>query len=137
MIAFVRRGDRLHDEIWVERSVLRLYIDEDGVAPQCSMTFAVATKVSGVVITSSPGPTPRALSARCNAAVPEFVPTACLGRHTTRNGIETLRLGTCAQPAGAQRVDNLANFLFADQRGTEVIGSASGIALVAGGGAAD
>ena len=30
-----------------------------GVAPACTMTFAVAQNVSGVVMTSSPGPTPR------------------------------------------------------------------------------
>src|SRR5262249_38517728 len=48
-----------------------------GVAPQCSITLAVATKVSGVVITSSPGPTPRPASARWSAAVHEFVATAC------------------------------------------------------------
>ena len=42
-----------------------------GTAPQCSITFAVAGQVIGVVITSSPGPTPSASSARCIAAVPD------------------------------------------------------------------
>ena len=41
------------------------------------MTFAVAGHVIGVVITSSPGPTPSARSDRCIAAVPEETATAC------------------------------------------------------------
>src|ERR1039457_6083277 len=40
------------------------------------MVAAEATKVNGVVITSSPGPIPAASNARCNALVPEFTPTA-------------------------------------------------------------
>ncbi len=48
-----------------------------GVAPQCSITFAVAGQVIGVVITSSPGPTPTASSARCSAAVPEVTASTC------------------------------------------------------------
>ena len=35
-----------------------------GRAPMCSTTAAVAVKVMGLVITSSPGPTPSASSAR-------------------------------------------------------------------------
>jgi hypothetical protein len=35
-----------------------------GVAPVWTITFAVAGQVIGVVITSSPGPTPSATSAR-------------------------------------------------------------------------
>ena len=42
-----------------------------GVAPAWTITFAVAGQVMGVVITSSPGPTPTASSARCSAAVPD------------------------------------------------------------------
>src|SRR5215218_9239785 len=42
-----------------------------GRAPVWTTTFAVAGHVSGVVITSSPGPTPSASSDRCIAAVPE------------------------------------------------------------------
>ena len=48
-----------------------------GVAPQCSITFAVAGHVIGLVITSSPGPTPSASSARCIAAVPEDTASTC------------------------------------------------------------
>src|SRR5688500_6573937 len=48
-----------------------------GVAPACTITFAVAGQVMGVVITSSPGPTPSASSERCSAAVPDDRATAC------------------------------------------------------------
>src|SRR5688572_1129565 len=48
-----------------------------GVAPVCTMTLAVAGHVIGVVITSSPGPTPSASSDRCIAAVPEVTARAC------------------------------------------------------------
>ena len=47
-----------------------------GRAPTCSMTFTLAAKVIGVVITASPGPIPKALSATCNAAVHELSPSA-------------------------------------------------------------
>ena len=48
-----------------------------GVAPVWTITFAVAGQVIGVVITSSPGPTPSATSARCIAAVPDATASAC------------------------------------------------------------
>src|SRR5690348_10136490 len=48
-----------------------------GVAPAWTITFTVAGHVSEVVITSSPGPIPRATSARCSAAVPEATASAC------------------------------------------------------------
>ena len=48
-----------------------------GVAPQCSITLAVAGHVIGLVITSSPGPTPTASSARWSAAVPEVTASTC------------------------------------------------------------
>jgi hypothetical protein len=48
-----------------------------GVAPTRLMASAVAKKVKGVVITSSPGPTPRARRAMTKASVPEFTPMAC------------------------------------------------------------
>src|SRR5262249_43496540 len=50
-----------------------------GRAPRCSTTAAVAVKVIGLVITSSPGPTPIASSARWSAAVQEL--TASAWRH--------------------------------------------------------
>lgn len=51
-----------------------------GFAPTCAMTLVVAVNVSGVVITSSPGPTPAPISARCRAAVAEFIERACAAR---------------------------------------------------------
>src|SRR5437763_9269959 len=42
-----------------------------GVAPSRTMTSAVAMKVNGVVMTSSPGLSPRAISAISSASVPE------------------------------------------------------------------
>ena len=42
-----------------------------GVAPEWTITFAVAGQVIGLVITSSPGPIPSASRERCIAAVPE------------------------------------------------------------------
>ena len=48
-----------------------------GVAPAWTITFAVAGHVIGVVITSSPGPTPTASSARWSAAVPDATASTC------------------------------------------------------------
>src|SRR4051812_33198398 len=48
-----------------------------GVAPQCSITLAVAGQVIGLVMTSSPGPTPTASRARWSAAVPEVTASTC------------------------------------------------------------
>src|SRR5437879_11355873 len=47
-----------------------------GRAPTCSTTLTVAANVSGVVITSSPGPTPLATSAVWSPAVQEFSASA-------------------------------------------------------------
>src|SRR5215470_2010510 len=47
-----------------------------GVAPVITMAPAVATKLLGTVITSSPAPTPRAFRAKNSASVPELRPTA-------------------------------------------------------------
>src|SRR5438132_8647837 len=48
-----------------------------GVAPVCTITFAVAGQVIGEVTTSSPGPTPSATRERCNAAVPDASASTC------------------------------------------------------------
>ncbi len=45
------------------------------------MADTVAMKVNGTVMTSSPGPTPAASSARCSALVPLLTPMPC-GRLT-------------------------------------------------------
>src|ERR1017187_7736441 len=47
-----------------------------GVAPWYKMQLAVAQKVMGVVIASSPGASPAANAAPCKAAVPELKLTA-------------------------------------------------------------
>ena len=47
-----------------------------GTAPAWRSTFAVETQVMGVVITSSPGFTPQASTARWSAAVPVLAPSA-------------------------------------------------------------
>ena len=49
------------------------------------MAATVATKVIGVVITSSPGPIPLASSARCRADVPELTATAKRVPHSAAN----------------------------------------------------
>ena len=46
-----------------------------GFAPTIPIASAVATNVNAVVITSSPCPISKALSAICNASVPELRPT--------------------------------------------------------------
>src|SRR5438093_2286435 len=48
-----------------------------GAARACRMTFAVAGHVIGLVITSSPGPTPSATTARWRAAVPDARASTC------------------------------------------------------------
>src|ERR1035441_2295144 len=47
-----------------------------GVRPTCSITCTAEQNVSGVVMTESPAPIPRAKSDRCNAAVPELTASA-------------------------------------------------------------
>ena len=46
------------------------------LAPSSAAAVAVARNVSGVVMTSSPGPTSAAAYATCSAAVPEVTETA-------------------------------------------------------------
>ena len=47
-----------------------------GRAPVNRIAATVATKVNATVMTSSPGPTPQASRASCNADVPELTATA-------------------------------------------------------------
>src|SRR6185295_2085728 len=54
-----------------------------GVAPAITMVVAEATKENAEVMTSSPGLTPTALSARSRASVPEPVPTPWRAPHTS------------------------------------------------------
>src|SRR5436189_4633283 len=55
-----------------------------GVAPQWTITFAVAGQVIDVVITSSPGPTPSATSDRCSAAVHDETASTCFASRYSR-----------------------------------------------------
>ena len=48
-----------------------------GWAPAITIVDAEATKENADVITSSPGPTPTAVSARSSASVPELRPMPC------------------------------------------------------------
>ena len=50
--------------------------DEVITTPNTYIATAFAISYVGVVITSSPGPTPQASRASCNASVPLLVPTA-------------------------------------------------------------
>ena len=64
-----------------------------GVAPRCEIGSAVAMNVCAVVMTSSPGPTPHACSARWRADVPEATPTAPLAPSVRgEGGLERLDL---------------------------------------------
>jgi Mrp family chromosome partitioning ATPase len=69
-------GDRGLDGSGSMVMVSRWQSTKMGVAPVWMMAFAVAQKVIGVVMTSSPGPTPDATIARCRAAVHEEVASA-------------------------------------------------------------
>src|SRR5581483_11568083 len=77
MIAFVRELTSSATRAGSTLSVSGSTSAKTGVAPVCTITLAVAGHVTGVVITSSPGPIPIATSARCIAAVPDETATAC------------------------------------------------------------
>ena len=56
-----------------------------------------------------------ASSARCMPAVQELTATACSVPAYSRNSLlEALRLGAVDQPAGAQRIDDLGDVVFAE-----------------------
>src|SRR4051794_18322375 len=85
MIAFVRAvtsgamasGSMLQSESRTSAKI--------GRAPQCTTTFAVAGHVIGLVITSSPGPTPSATSERWSAAVPDATASTCFAPRYSSN----------------------------------------------------
>ena len=88
-----------------------------GVAPHARMLVAVAMKLNGVVMTSSPGPTPCACSATMSAAVPLFTPIACFAPDVAR---ERRFEGFGARPLGevsaVEHFHDGALFGFADER---------------------
>lgn len=64
------------------------------VAPAIQMASAVPKKLLDVVMTSSPGPMPRAMKANQSASVPEFTPTVSLARqHSASSFSNCLSLG--------------------------------------------
>src|SRR6058998_243846 len=62
-----------------------------GVAPVITMVEAEATKENAGVRTSSPGPTPRATSARRSASVPDATPTAWRTPHVRASSCSSAR----------------------------------------------
>ncbi len=91
-----------------------------GVAPVWTITFAVAGQVIGVVITSSPGPTPSATSARCMRGG-----AGGDGEHVLRLEVlghpllEQRGAGPGRQPARAERLGDGLDLLLADRRRLE------------------
>src|SRR3954463_6871313 len=84
MIAFVRSLTSERTDSASMLSVSSRMSANTGVAPVCTITFAVAGHVSEDVITSSPGPTPSATSDRCRAAVPEETASTCFASRYSR-----------------------------------------------------
>ena len=84
-----------------------------GLAPRRWMTPAVAKKVKGEVMTSSPGPTSRAIRAMSRASVPEETPTAKRGAGVGGDGLlEGLDLGAHDEVLGvADFVDDGADLV--------------------------
>src|ERR1043165_1971416 len=78
-----------------------------GFAPTCSITFAVAVNVIGVVITSSPEPISRQACAPGIAAVPEVTPRAAAVRGAGRD------------PGGAPPPHPRGDLFFPDERRIE------------------
>ena len=67
------------------------------------MALTVATNVNGEVITSSPGPTPRAVRAATSAVVPLFTATACSAwQKASERSFEPGHLGALGELAGGQ-----------------------------------
>ena len=60
-----------------------------GTAPTLLMDSGVAKNVNGVVMTSSPGPTPSARSPITSASVPEFTPIACFTPRYDANSLSS------------------------------------------------
>ena len=69
MAFFIRTGAILY--VWGSIST------KTGVAPSRAIISPVAMKVNGLVMTSSPGPIPRAIMATSKASVPLETPIQC------------------------------------------------------------
>jgi hypothetical protein len=70
-------GDCDFDLAGVDVAGIRFDIDEDGRGAEQAMTSAVATKVNGVVMISSPGLISSAIRAMSSASVPEATVMQC------------------------------------------------------------
>ena len=70
MAASIKAGSMLQVSGWISTNT--------GIAPISAMTSEVATKVNGVVMTSSPAFTPSAISEMSKASVPEATVMQCL-----------------------------------------------------------
>ena len=89
-----------------------------GGAPQCSITFAVAGQVIGVVITSSPGPTPRATQGEVHRRRAGGERDDVLGLEVRGHALLEQRGARAGrQPAGAQRLGDGLDLLLADAGG--------------------
>ena len=86
-----------------------------GMPPRYSTALAEAAKVSGEVMTSSPGPIPAAKTAAWSAAVPEFTATACRASTTEADGpLEGLDGWTGREPVRAERRDDRLDVVVLD-----------------------
>ena len=79
MNSSTRAGERL--------KVSRSMSQKSGRAPSRAIVPAVAKKVKGEVITSSPGPMPSAISASSSASVPEETPMPCSQPRVARHAL--------------------------------------------------
>jgi len=75
------RRDALDDPLRIEVQRVGAHIREHDPPPWWSTQFAVAAKLIGEVIASSPGFKPAANAAPCRAAVPELRATAYFAAH--------------------------------------------------------
>src|SRR5262245_11879434 len=101
-----------------------------GTAPQYVMAHDVAMNVMGTVITSSPGPTPAASSARCRADVPELTATQCWApTYSAKAASNSATLGprmNAADSAACSRAGRTssfspANWAFRSMNGTAIV----------------
>ena len=100
----------------------RLYVARSmstkfGVAPWYSTTFAVEIQVKAGTITSSPGPSPSAATAKCRAVVPELVAGRVRGAVVLGEcELEALDVRALHDPARLERELHGAPLLFAEIR---------------------
>ncbi|TXT21923.1 MAG: hypothetical protein FD138_3921 [Planctomycetota bacterium] len=76
MIAFVRGVIAASTASGSTLNVTGSMSTNTGFAPSRQIELAVAKNVNGLVMTSSPGPTPSAIRARISASVPDAQPIA-------------------------------------------------------------